>query len=734
MSSSHLPPLRLLSLDGGGVRGLSSLLILQDIMTEVSSSEKKLNLRSPKDNTPIKPCDYFDLIGGTSTGGIIAILLSRLRLDVPTCIKIYTSLAEKVFKNDRCINILGMKLRVAPTRFSGAILEKAIKDVLQEYGFDPEERMWDEALLLKEEEQERTIAYGGNGSQRISTGDMPKMEVSESGKVQEIMDNQRKNRFRPNSRMSASPTAGGARRSLSLLKGRRSTGLAIPQQSEPTVSTINAPGSSIKEPPAAATGCHGLVVAVYKHAVGVPRLFLTSDPNDPTKIWQALRATSAAPTFFEEMSFGSPKITYIDGGLGYNSPCVEIDSQAKSIWEGRSVGCVVSIGTGLQTIPSVQNNIGWLPFGLHDDLSVAGAILKMATSTTRVDNEVQRMYRGTETEYYRWDVDTGMGDISLEQWMREDEMASASRRYMEDPDQRIRCRKLSNTLARLSAGPKVIECSAGRFTVGLKGDGFSARDAANPGVPCWLMENLDLKTGYPLGMNPSHTASEQEEEEEEGGKEEEKTKKPQRLPVDGPTIPVEIDLDGDGNRSEAQVITCVRAENVCLRTLITHVPQGRYSVRFVICLYTHDPKSPVDSPRVRNFHHAWPEAGKGISISTGAAAADAGRGAGPPVNLIFSAGKPYDAQTFVHRYVDPVISADIGSVILHPDAVRVRIDEDMWSSREGKGWFEIKGDVEIRVGLEGEVGIIINKVFEKERQWIGGWSFGGVKLVPVHGE
>jgi predicted acylesterase/phospholipase RssA len=714
MSSSHLPPLRLLSLDGGGVRGLSSLLILQDIMTEVSNSEKKLNLRSPKDNTPLKPCDYFDLIGGTSTGGIIAILLSRLRLDVPTCIKIYTSLAEKVFKNDRCVNVLGMKLRLfAPTRFSGDVLEKAIKDVLKEYGFDPEERMWDETLSLKEEEQERMFAYGGNGSRRISTGNMPKMEVMEGGKVQEIIDNKKKNRFSLN-RMSTSPTAGGARRSLSLLKGRKSTGLAIPQQPEPTVSKIPAPASSVEEP-TAETGCHGLVVAVYKHAVGVPRLFLTSDPNDPTKIWQALRATSAAPTFFEEISFGCPKITYIDGGLGYNSPCVEIDSQAKSIWEGRSVGCVVSIGTGLQTIPSVQNNNGWLPFGLHDDLSVAGAILQMATSTTRVDNEVQRMYRGTETEYYRWDVDTGMGDISLEQWMREDEMASASRRYMEDPDQKIRCRKLSNTLARLSAGPKVIECSAGRFTVGLKGDGFNTRDPANPGVPCWLMENLDLKTGYPLGMNPNRD-SEQE-------------KKLKRLSVEGPTIPVEIDLDGDGNRSEAQVITCVRAEGICLRTLITNVPQGRYSVRFVICLYTQDPKSPVDSPQVRNFHHAWPEAGKGISTS-----AAAGRDAEPPVNLIFSAGRPYDAKTFVHRYVDPVISADIGSVILHPDAVRVRIDEDMWGSREGKGWFEIRGDVEIRVGLEGEVGVVINKVFEKERQWVGGWSFGGVKLVPVHGE
>jgi len=46
--------LRLLSLDGGGVRGLASLQVLKRILAEVGDP---------------KPYQFFDMICGTSTGG-----------------------------------------------------------------------------------------------------------------------------------------------------------------------------------------------------------------------------------------------------------------------------------------------------------------------------------------------------------------------------------------------------------------------------------------------------------------------------------------------------------------------------------------------------------------------------------------------------------------------------------------------------------------------------------------
>lgn len=53
----------LLSLDGSGVRGLSTLYILKGLMMRLNHERQAVNFLS------VKPCEVFDFIGGTSTGG-----------------------------------------------------------------------------------------------------------------------------------------------------------------------------------------------------------------------------------------------------------------------------------------------------------------------------------------------------------------------------------------------------------------------------------------------------------------------------------------------------------------------------------------------------------------------------------------------------------------------------------------------------------------------------------------
>jgi patatin-like phospholipase/acyl hydrolase len=59
--------------DGGGVRGIVSLLVLERIMEEIARQENQLG-RGSECQTRF-PADYFDLAGGTSTGGYDIIYL-----------------------------------------------------------------------------------------------------------------------------------------------------------------------------------------------------------------------------------------------------------------------------------------------------------------------------------------------------------------------------------------------------------------------------------------------------------------------------------------------------------------------------------------------------------------------------------------------------------------------------------------------------------------------------------
>jgi hypothetical protein len=48
---------------------------------------------------PVKPCQYFDLILGTSTGGLIALMLGWLCYTMDEAITKYTEYASRIFGN-----------------------------------------------------------------------------------------------------------------------------------------------------------------------------------------------------------------------------------------------------------------------------------------------------------------------------------------------------------------------------------------------------------------------------------------------------------------------------------------------------------------------------------------------------------------------------------------------------------------------------------------------------------
>lgn len=116
--------LNLLSLDGGGVRGLSSLYVLQKLMEQINPDD------------PPKPCDYFDMIGGTSTGGLIAIMLGRLGMTVQECIDSYMTISDTVFVKKTSMPV-SFRGRVQE-RYDSGKLAATVRKLLSGRGLDPE--------------------------------------------------------------------------------------------------------------------------------------------------------------------------------------------------------------------------------------------------------------------------------------------------------------------------------------------------------------------------------------------------------------------------------------------------------------------------------------------------------------------------------------------------------------------------------------------------------------------
>ncbi|MGI9423711.1 MAG: patatin-like phospholipase family protein, partial [Hyphomicrobiaceae bacterium] len=118
-------PKRILSLDGGGVRGLITLGMLKRV-------ESLLKSRSTA-GAHFRLCQYFDLIGGTSTGAIIATMLA-MGLTVDRIIALYFDMIPKIFGAPRPVGGL-----IYP-KFDPETFDRIIQQVFDEILRDDLER------------------------------------------------------------------------------------------------------------------------------------------------------------------------------------------------------------------------------------------------------------------------------------------------------------------------------------------------------------------------------------------------------------------------------------------------------------------------------------------------------------------------------------------------------------------------------------------------------------------
>ncbi|KAL6071503.1 Patatin [Balamuthia mandrillaris] len=156
------------------------------------------------------------------------------------------------------------------------------------------------------------------------------------------------------------------------------------------------------------------------------------------KVYEALRASSAAPSYFDEfVPSDDPSQRHIDGGIMCNNPSAVAIHEAKCLWPERNIDCVVSLGTGAAPPKSGGR-------GIH---SILASVIHAATTSSIVDAVLEDLL--DEKHYFRFHpVDEACGcaldEIDEEKW---ELMQEAARKYIQENMPRLEelCKLLTDS-------------------------------------------------------------------------------------------------------------------------------------------------------------------------------------------------------------------------------------------------------------------------------------------------
>ncbi|KAI5812190.1 acyl transferase/acyl hydrolase/lysophospholipase [Pyronema omphalodes] len=137
-------PFSILVLNGGGIRGYTSLCVLEELEDEVKRALVRAG-EADRYSESLKPCNIFNFIAGVSTGAIIAIMLGRLEMSIEECKVAYQQLSQKVFSDSTIRTttrffktiIRRKDVDILAYRYSRKSLETVIHQFLEAQALDP---------------------------------------------------------------------------------------------------------------------------------------------------------------------------------------------------------------------------------------------------------------------------------------------------------------------------------------------------------------------------------------------------------------------------------------------------------------------------------------------------------------------------------------------------------------------------------------------------------------------
>lgn len=164
-------------------------------------------------------------------------------------------------------------------------------------------------------------------------------------------------------------------------------------------------------------------------------------PEFDCTVWQAGRATSATGLAFKPIQIGQH--VFIDEGPGTYNPAPQVlDEATVNEWPGRDVGVFVSVGTGRR--PSGTNNRQhewWEDFfgdALGTFAEARRRLIAKIEGCEEIHKEMIRDYlpkrNVSKDNYYRWNVEVGVGEFGMNEWNRLVDISTNTRRYLIKPE------------------------------------------------------------------------------------------------------------------------------------------------------------------------------------------------------------------------------------------------------------------------------------------------------------
>jgi predicted acylesterase/phospholipase RssA len=131
------------------------------------------------------------------------------------------------------------------------------------------------------------------------------------------------------------------------------------------------------------------------------------------KIWEAARATTAAPVYFKDITLrrGEFEKRYVDAAIGYNNPTeVLLDEAARVFYRTRKLGAVVSLGTGTRSRSLVSpQEVGHITYAI----GAAKTMKDVTVDTEAVHRRVQNIFKDVTSTYFRFNLPDGAAKVKL---------------------------------------------------------------------------------------------------------------------------------------------------------------------------------------------------------------------------------------------------------------------------------------------------------------------------------